>query len=161
MSYLLTHYGLEDRLSLAVPFSGNWMGHIDIGCLDDDPINAAFHYSERARGFMDTSMGYARGEGPCTARDEAARAVFEESSIAGGGNDYVHPNTMVWIILGGADQAGALPHGHAYFARLAREGSPRLRVDILSGAPHALARLPEGANRIRDAFLRECRLRTG
>lgn len=160
VSYLLTHYGLEDRLSLAVPFSGNWMGYVDIGCLDDDPINAALHYSERARGFIDSSMGYPAGAGPCSARDEAARAVFEESSIAGGGNDYVHPNTMVWIILGGADQVGALPQGHAYFERLASEGSPLLRVDILSGAPHGLRMRPEGANRIRDAFLRECRLRT-
>jgi hypothetical protein len=161
VSYMLSHYGLDERLSLAVPYSGNWMGHIDIGCLDDDPINRDFHYSDRAREFMDVSMGYPGGEGPCTNRDESARAAFEDASIAGGGNDYVHPNTMVWIILGGADQVGALPQGHAYYERLAREGSPLLRIDILSGVPHGVNRVSEGADRIRDAFLRECRLRTG
>jgi hypothetical protein len=160
VSYMLTHYGLEDRLSLAVPFAGNWMGHIDVGCLDDDPMNAALHYSEMARAFMDVTMGFPAGEGPCTTRTESARAAFEEASIAGGGNDYVHPNTMVWIILGGADQVGALPQGHAYYERLAKEGSPLLKIDVLSGAPHGLARTPGGADRIRDVFLRECRSRS-
>lgn len=155
VSYLLSHYGLEDRLSLVLPFTGYWMGRIDLGCLDDDPLNASLHYNDGARGFIDTTMGYPRGEGPCTKRDQSQRATFEEASIALGGNDYVHPNTLVAIVLAGADQVGALVQGHTYYERLAREGSPWVYIDIVSGAPHGLGE--NGAAVIRDLFLRECR----
>jgi hypothetical protein len=157
VSYLLSHYGLEDRLALVVPFTGYWMGRIDQGCLDDDPLNASLHYNDRARGFIDRTMGYAAGEGPCSKRDALARSVFEASSVALGGNDYVHPNTLVYIVLAGADQVGALLQGHTYYERLIREGSPHVRIDILAGAPHGLGEA--GRPLISDILMKECRER--
>lgn len=155
VSYLLTHYGLEDRIALAVPFTGYWMGRIDIGCLDTDTLNATLHYNAGARGFIDRTMGYPAGQGPCTKRDRSARAVFEEASISLGGNDYVYPHTLVYIILAGGDQVGALDQGHTYYERLIREGSPQVRFDILPGAPHGLG--PAGPPLLREILSRECR----
>jgi hypothetical protein len=83
--------------------------------------------------------------------------VFEEASIALGGNDYVHPNTLVAIVLAGGDNVGALVQGHTHYARLIREGSPLVYFDIISGAPHGLGEA--GPAVIRDLFLQECRPR--
>lgn len=157
VSYLLSHYGLEDRLALVLPFTGYWMGRIDLGCLDDDPLNSSLHYSDQARGFIDRTMGYPAGEGPCSRRDPSARQAFEAASIALGGNDYVHPNTLVYIVLAGSDDVGALAQGHTHYERLIREGSPEVKLDILPGAPHGLGEA--GPPLIRDILARECRTR--
>ena len=170
VSYMLTHYGLENRIALAVPWSGFWMGRVDIGCLDDDPRNASLHYGERARRAVDFTYGFGStdwlrsGEptdtpaGPCTRRDATYADAFAEASIAGLG-DYYYPTTLVWHILGGADQVGALAQGLSYYEAMVRAGSPHVRVDILPGLPHGLAGVEAGIYKIRDVFDQECRVR--
>ena len=105
-SYMLTHYGLEDRISLAVPWSGFWMGRIDTGCVDSDPLNSLLHFNDRARRAIDLSYGFSDGEtGPCQRRDDSFEDEFFRASIAGSG-DFFYPNTLVHHILGGADEVG-------------------------------------------------------
>ncbi|MBT8478941.1 MAG: hypothetical protein KJO06_08495 [Gemmatimonadetes bacterium] len=154
VAYGLTHYGLEDVVSLAVPWTGFWMGRIDLGCLDADPLNADLHYDEVARRAIDYTYGFAQDEdGPCFRRDEAFRAAFAEASTAVEA-DLHHPNTMVWHILAGADAVGALGHGLSYYDAMLRAGSPLVRADVIQGAPHGLDE--EGRARVRDVILREC-----
>jgi len=170
VSYPLTHYGLENRLSLAVPWSGFWMGRVDIGCLDEDPRNASLHYGEKARRAVDLTYGFGSLEwfqsgepkdtppGPCSTRDSTYAGAFAEASIAGQG-DYYYPNTLVWHILGGADQVGALAQGLTYYEAMVRAGSPHVRLDVLPGAPHGVQRVDVGLYKIRDVFIQECRVR--
>jgi hypothetical protein len=154
VAYALTHYGLEDVVTLAVPWTGFWMGRIDLGCLDADPLNADLHYNEGARRAIDLSYGFAaEQDGPCTRRDETFRAAFAEASIAVDA-DLHYPRTMVWHVLAGADQVGALGHGLSYYDAMLRAGSPLVRADVIQGAPHGLGE--EGQTRIRDVILREC-----
>ena len=169
-SYMLTHYGLEDRISLAVPWSGFWMGRIDTGCLDADPRNALLHYDDRARRAIDLSYGFGSDEwvrsgepaempaGPCSTRDPSFEAAFAEASIAATG-DYNYPHTLVWHILAGADEVGGLAQGLTYYEEMVRAGTPHVRLDVLPGAPHGLAREEAGLGKIRDVFLLECKVR--
>jgi hypothetical protein len=46
-AYMLTHYGLADRIDLAVPFSGFWMGRIDTGCLNENPLDSLLSSTTR------------------------------------------------------------------------------------------------------------------
>ena len=159
VSYMLTHYGLEERISLAVPWSGFWMGRIDIGCLDDDSRNAALHYGEFARRAIDLSYGFPLEEaGPCLSRDQSFRIAFAEASISVGG-DYFYPHTLVWHVLAGADEVGGLGQGLTYYEAMLKAGSPHVRADVLPGLPHNLTSEETGISKIRDVFLQECRLR--
>jgi hypothetical protein len=160
VAYGLTHYGLEDKISLAVPWTGFWMGRIDLGCLDNDPRNAELHYSEAARRAIDLSYGVSRGEdGPCLRRDQGFRDAFAEASISVDA-DLHYPNTMVWHVLAGADEVGALGQGLTYYDAMLRAGSPHVRVDVLPGLRHGLSGPTDaGRMKIRDVILQECVVR--
>jgi hypothetical protein len=83
----LTHHGLEDRVDLAVPWSGFWMERLDIWCLDDDPRNGELHYSGSACRAMDRSYGFLPDQGgPCVRRDESFRPAFTADSLSAGGD---------------------------------------------------------------------------
>jgi hypothetical protein len=157
VAYGLTHYGLEDQISLAVPWTGFWMGRIDLGCLDNDPRNAELHYGESARRAIDLSYGFSSdGDGPCFRQDQTFRAAFAEASISVD-SDLHYPNTLVWHVLAGADDVGALGQGITYYDALLRAGSPHVRVDVLPGLLHGLrGPTDEGMLKIRDAVLQEC-----
>jgi hypothetical protein len=157
VAYGLTHYGLEDRISLAVPWTGFWMGRIDLGCLDDDPRNAELHFGEGARRAIDLSYGFSGEEdGPCFTRNPDFREAFAEASISVDADLY-YPNTLVWHVLAGADDVGALGQGLTYYDAMLRAGSPQVRVDVMPGLLHGL-RGPTDAGRlkIRDVMLQEC-----
>jgi hypothetical protein len=157
ISYMLTHYGLEDSISLAVPYGGHWSGRVDEGCLGSDPLEAAMHYRDDARSFIDSSFGFpASASGPCSSRDESWREAFKDSSVSVGG-DYYYPNTLVWLVVGGGDKSGALRQGLTYYDSLLRSGSPSVRLDIIPNAPHTLVQTPEGEAMIRDILIGECR----
>ncbi len=160
VAYPLTHYGLEDSIALAVPWTGFWMGRIDIGCLDDDPRNAELHYGDAARRAIDLTYGYSPEEaGPCSSRNEAFRSRFEEASLSVDA-DLHYPDTLVWHVLAGADEVGALGHGLTYYDAMLRAGSPHVRVDVLPGLAHGLRGPTDaGMNKIRDVMLQECVLR--
>ena len=160
VAYGLTHYGLEDRISLAVPWTGFWMGRIDLGCLDNDPRNAELHYGDQARRAIDLSYGFSADEdGPCFRRDEALRSAFAEASLSVDADLY-YPNTLVWHVLAGADQVGALGQGLTYYDAMLRAGSPQVRGDVLSGLGHGLAGPTDaGILKIRDVVMHECVVR--
>jgi hypothetical protein len=158
VSYALTHYGLADRVSLAVPWGGFWMGRIDMGCLDSDPRNASLHYADAARGTIDRSYGFVNGTGPCLTRDVSFTSRFQDASVSAG-PDFVYPHTLVWHVLAGGDNVGALAQGLTYYEAMLRAGSPFVRADVLPGLPHALELTQAGQAQIRDIFLQECRLR--
>lgn len=169
VSYALTHYGLADRLSLVVPWSGFWMGRVDAGCLGDGLRDATLVYGTAARRAADATFGFGSFQdvmsgrepdapGPCERGDLSARRAFEDASISVGG-DYDYPTTLVWHILAGADELGALAQGHTYYEAMVRAGSPHVQLDILPGAPHNLEGVDAGLELIRDVFLAECRLR--
>lgn len=164
VSYMLTHYGLEDSISLALPYAGYWMGRVDEGCLGDDPLNAAMHYGESARTSIDLSFGYpgfpGPSEGPCSSRDESWRDAFEQASVSTRG-DYFYPNTLIWLVVGGGDTVGALRQGLTYYDSLLRSESPSVRLDIIPNAPHPVVTTPEGEAMIRDILIDECRLHDG
>jgi len=146
------------------------MGRVDIGCLDEDPRNASLHYGGKARRAVDLTYGFGSLEwfhsgeptdtppGPCTTRDSTYAGMFAEASIAGHG-DYYYPNTLVWHILGGADQVGALAQGLTYYEAMVRAGSPHVRIDVLPGVPHGVQSVEVGLQKIRDVFIQECRVR--
>ena len=158
VSYMLTRYGLEDRVSLAVPWSGFWMGRIDTGCLDEDSLNSELHFDDQGRRAMDFSFGFPQGEdGPCFRRDASFESKFREASISAIG-DYHYPNTLVWHVIGGNDDVG-LAHGLTYYAEMLKAGSPHVRLDVLPGVPHGLTSTESGRQKIRDIFLQECRAR--
>ena len=160
MSYMLSHYGLDEILDLAIPSGGPPMGRIDLGCIRDDPANELLWYGSGSASTIDRGFGFLDpGTGPCSAGDDGFRTQLEEASIAAGQNDYVHPKTLVHFLFGAEDVGNAVPQGITYLERLSAEGSPLLGVDTLPGVPHAVPSARSGADRIRDLMLAECRVR--
>jgi hypothetical protein len=158
VSYMLSHYGLSQILSAAVPTGGPPMGRIDLGCIRDDPANRELWYVSGAAALIDQGFGITRN-GPCLRSNRSFRQRFQEASVAFGNNDYVYPNTMVWFLFGELDESNAVEQGLTYYDRLVQEGTPLVRKDVVPGTPHAVPSTPQGANRVRDIMLSECRPR--
>ena len=153
VSYMLSHYGLEDILSLVVPTGGPPHARIDWMCVDDTP-NAAFAFPPGV---------FPAGEGGPFAPLRPSTESLRLSSVASGDGDYVHPQTLIWFVfegMGGMEVA----HGEFYHALLINEGSPLVRKDIVPGVTHGgatgLNRSREGTNRVRDILINECRPHT-
>ncbi len=155
---MLTRYQLEDKLSLVVPIAGFWMGDVEAGCLSGDSRDGDLRYGEPARGFVDSSLGYPGGGGPCSTRDESFREEFRRIGVSSLG-DYYYPDTLVWFVLGGGDTSGAFLQGLTYYSQLLRQQSPSVRIDVLPNVPHGIIRTPEGVQKIGEIVRSECRLR--
>lgn len=160
VSYMLTHYGLDEAVDLAIPTGGPPMGRIDLGCLQDDPANEPLWYQPGSASTIDRGFGFLEpGTGPCASGDPEFRRRFEQASIAAGPNDYVYPRTLVHFLFGSEDLGNAVPQGITYLERLRAERSPLVEVDTLPGVPHGVPSVRLGADRVRDVMLAECRAR--
>lgn len=144
IAYMLSFYGIDEVATSAIISGGFWMGRIDIGSLDENLLNAHLHYSETARKAIDQSFGFDETTpGPCELRDKKCATLLRENSAAFGG-DYRHPNTSVYLLYGGNDTTGALNQGLLYYEQLVAHGSPRIRMQVVEGAPHGVHLDPKG-----------------
>ncbi len=172
VSYMLSHYGLKEILAAVVPTGGPPMGRIDRGCSPDDP---AYIESELMRKLIDAGFGFVPagdprtinpndvpGIGPCSRGDISFREKFRQASVASGEGDYVYPRTMVWFVFEGIDNdAHAAALGATYYELLVKSGSPLVGKTVVPGVDHGrLIRSRDGAEKIRDVLLNECRSRT-
>lgn len=156
VSYMLAQYGLADILSVVIPSGGPPMGRIDLGCIRDDPANQALWYEQGSAGTIDRGFGVS-SNGPCARGDVAFREQFQEASVAFGNWQYVYPHTMVWFLFGENDSSNAVAQGKAYYERVLQEGSPLVEMGTVPGTPHAVPSTRQGAEKIRDILLAECR----
>jgi hypothetical protein len=171
VSYMLSHYGLEEIFAAVVPSGGPPMGRLDRGCTPGDP---AFIRVESMRKLIDTGFGFipagdtrtmraddVPANGPCARADESFREKLRQASVASGDGDYVYPRTMVWFVVEGIDSGGAAALGKYYYDLLVKSGSPLVGRTVVPGVDHSgLIRTREGTDRIRDILLSECRLRS-
>lgn len=156
VSYMLSHYGLEEILSSVVPSGGPPMGRIDLGCLGpQDPELPNMIYSEGARDTIDRSFGYFRNDGPCNTR-QSASALRRASIAAKKDREYVYEKTMVWFVFGSEDLGSAVGQGIVFHDRLVEAGSPLVGMSVAADTPHAVPSTRRGANAIRDVLLDTC-----
>jgi hypothetical protein len=169
VSYMLSHYGLEEILSAVVPTGGPPMGRIDRLCSPDDP---AYLSDEGMRKLIDGGFGFVPpGDprtikpadvpaiGPCSRGDASYREKLRQASVASGEGDYVYPRTMVWFVVEGIEDTAAL-QGATYYELLMKSGSPLVGKTIVPGVDESgLIRTRDGAEKIRDVLLNECRIR--
>ena len=158
VSYMLSHYGLEDILSLIVPTGGPPMGRMDLTCM------MGMH-GRGLEGLLDQGFGYMTpGSGPCSSHDPKFMETLRLASVASGEGDYVHPQTMVAFISEGIESLRlgyGVAMGMTYHDLLVREGSPLIRNDVVTGVTHAgetgLYNTQKGIDLISDTLINECR----
>ena len=164
ISYMLTHYGLDQVLDAVVPTGGPPMGRLDLSCLRDDPDNEVMRLGLENDGFpadrlIDEGFGYPPdGSGPCAQGDYAFRDQLREASVASGYGDYFYPGTFVWFVQGENDEPN-IRRGLTYHDLLIENHSPMVRVDVLPNVVHGVPRTPQGADKILDILINECRPR--
>jgi len=170
VAYMLSHYGLKEILAAVLPSGGPPHARIDRACSPDDP---AYLTSDAMRKLNDTGFGFVPpGDlrninpadvpsiGPCSRGDLSFREKFRLASIASGEGDYVYPRTMVWFVFEGIGDA-PVALGATYYELLVKSGSPLVGKTFVPGVDHGgLIRSREGAEKIRDVLLKECRPRT-
>ncbi len=160
ISYMLTHYGLEEILSTVVPTGGPPMGRIDLACLRGNGATRELWFPNWATRIIDGGFGFPRdGSGPCAQGDASYREMFLEASVASGQGDYYYPETLVWFVFGGADTTGATAEGLTYYELLLQHGSPLVRKDILPGLLHGITSAPDGVNKTGEILVSMCRAR--
>jgi len=161
VSYMLTHYGLEDILSVVVPSAGPPMGRLDLSCFRDDPANKALWFPDVATRIIDGAFGFARdGSGPCSRGDISFREKFQQASVSFGDADYFYPRTLVGFVFGEEDSStNATEMGLTYYNRLISAGSPWVRMDVLPKVTHDVKDSREGSRKILEILVNECRPR--
>jgi hypothetical protein len=151
LGYMLSHYGLDTKINVAIPTSGPPFARFDLGCLRNGQpgYDPALEYDDMMRGLIDWTFGFTGDAGPCQdVIAEPELTTYRNASLAYGGNDYHHPTTFVQFIFGGADETNALAQGRLYYDRLLQEGTPHLAQKTIAGVPHELNRYKEGANAV-------------
>lgn len=160
VSYMLTHYGLEDILSAIVPSGGPPMGRLDLSCIRDDPANASLWLRDPSPLIIDQGFGFHRdGSGPCSRQDRAFRERFQQASVSFGDADYFYPRTFVWFVFGEKDTTNATGMGMTYYDRLIDARSPWVRKDVLPNVTHDIKDSLDGSNKIINILVKECRPR--
>jgi len=160
IAYMLSFYGIDNIADKAIIFSGFWMGRLDIGCFDDNPLKSHLQYSERARAVIDLSLGFSTDEkGPCELRDTTYHDIYKNNSISIGGK-YNYPNTNIYLIYGGNDQVGALNQGLTYYEKLTSAKSPYVHMQIIEGAGHGILGDSLGFKTIRKVLFTEIDYKT-
>jgi len=176
VAYMLSHYGLDGILSAVVPTGGPPLSRIDRGCARDVPKNQPVAFPDWATRIIDAGFGFfppgglqgfdpftAPAAGPCARGEASFREKFRQASVASGDGDYVHPGTMVWFVLEGIDDTHAAAMGTVHHDLLVQRGSPQVRKTIVPDVTHAgpkgLYGSRDGADKIRDILINECRPR--
>ena len=153
IAYMLSFYGIDQIADAAIITGGFWMGRLDLGCFDKDPLNAHLYYHNRAASAIDLSFGFdRRTKGPCESRDSSFTNLYRNSSISFGGN-YFYPDTRVYLLYGGNDRVGALNQGLTYYHQLVKHNTPHLYMQVIDGAPHSILRDSTGYKLIQDMAL--------
>ena len=153
IAYMLSFFGLDKNVDAAILWGGFWMGRLDIGCLDQDPLQSHLHYSDMARNTVDASYGYdLETQGPCALRDTTYFDSFLENSISSGGN-YYYPDTEMHLYYAGKDGLGALNQGLTYYEQLISNGSPRVHMEVVDGSPHGIIWNETGRQKINKSVL--------
>ena len=136
-SYALSHYGLEPLLDAVVPTGGPPHAAQAKGCLRNAG-QEAYWYASGSAATIDSSYGFQGTSGPCALHDASFVPRWDAESVDTGGSDYVHEQTRVHIILGGADASSAPDHARDYAARLKAAGSPYVTLQVIPGMGHSI-----------------------
>ena len=178
VAYMLSHHGLEEILAAVVPTGGPPMARMDRSCARDDAKDASLTFPDWATRVIDAGFGFlppggalsfAPNEvppaaGPCARDEPSFREKLRQASIASGEGDYVHPRTMVWFVFEGIDDTHAVAMGTVYHDLLLERKSPLVRKtvvpDVSHSGPKGLLGSRNGADKVRDILLEECRPRT-
>ena len=175
ISYMLSHYGLEELLDAVLLSGGPPLARLDLSCNRGQPANANVAFPDWATNIIDAGFGYwtadepsesfafsASGSGPCARGDESFLEKFRAASVASGDGDYVYPNTMVWFVFEGIDDTRAVAQGMLYHDLIISEGSPHVRRTVVPDVSHfgdtGLYETQAGANQVRDDLLSACRV---
>jgi pimeloyl-ACP methyl ester carboxylesterase len=136
-SYALSHYGLESLLEAVVPTGGPPHAAQAKGCLRNAGQDA-YWYASGSAATIDSSYGFQGTSGPCALHDASFVPRWDAESVDTGGSDYLHEQTRVHFILGGADNSSAPAHARDYAARLKAAGSPYVTLQVIPGMGHSI-----------------------
>lgn len=156
-AYTVSHYGLENIVDAVIPVSGPTHAAMAKGCLRR-PGEEDYWYSGASTRNIDYTYGFTGTDGPCRSNAEPPyvkaewQQLWDRESVDTQGSDYNHPQTRVHLIIGGDDRA-MQAHGGDYFNRLNAQGSPRIRMQIVSGMPHAVTQSTAGMEALTAALL--------
>jgi hypothetical protein len=156
VSYALSHYGLDALLDAVVPTSGPPHAAQAKGCLRN-PGEEPYWYENGSASTIDSSYGFAAGQGPCVMHDSSFIGRWTEESVDTGGNDYSHAETRIHIILGGQDTSSAPPHAGDYMARLLSAGSPYATLEVVPQMAHPIQASADGLAALRRTLLADAR----
>jgi hypothetical protein len=152
VSYALSFYGLDSILDAVIPTSGPPHAAQAKGCLRD-PADQAYWYDASASSTIDSSYGFASGQGPCANHDPGFVPRWNAESTDTGANDLFYPTTRVVVILGGQDTSSAPPHARDFAAAVTRAGSPYITVQVVPNMAHPIQQSADGLSALHAALL--------
>ena len=154
VGFMLSHYGLDSILDLAVPTSGPPVSRVDIGCFQT-PGYESMWYTDDTASTIDQVFRTAK-QGPCLTKNLTYEELYRNASVSVGGN-YLYPSTYVHFVFGANDTTSAVGQGRFHFDTLLQAATPMLGQEFIAGTGHQVHRSEAGAGAIRDKIIAECR----
>lgn len=152
VSYALSFYGLESILDAVIPTSGPPHAAQAKGCLRNAG-QEAYWYDPGAAATIDSSYGFAAGQGPCATHEPGFVSRWNAESADTGGNDFFYPDTRVVVILGGQDTGSAPAHARDFATRLALAGTPYVTLQTVPNMGHPIRQSSDGLAALHAALL--------
>lgn len=152
VAYALSFYGLDSILDAVIPTSGPPHAAQARGCLRN-ASEEAYWYDAGASDTIDSSYGFASGQGPCSHHDPSFVSRWDAESADTGGNDFFYPRTRVEVILGGQDTSSAPAHARDFATRLDLAGTPYVTLQVVPNMAHPIQQSQDGLAALRAALL--------
>ena len=152
VSYALSFYGLDSILDAVIPTSGPPHAAQAKGCLRNAG-QEAYWYDSSATATIDSSYGFAAGQGPCATHDLSFVPRWNAESADTGGNDFFYTSTRVVVILGGQDTSSAPPHARDFATQISAAGSPYVTLQTVPNMAHPIQQSSDGLAALHAALL--------
>jgi hypothetical protein len=152
VAYALSFYGLDSILDAVIPTSGPPHAAQAKGCLRRSG-EEAYWYDGGASDTIDSSYGFAAGQGPCSRHDASFASRWDAESADTGGNDFFYPRTRVVVILGAQDASSAPPHARDFATRLDLAGTPYVTLQVVPNMAHPIQQSQDGLAALHAALL--------
>lgn len=163
-AYALAHYGQEALFNMLEQTSGPPFVHVEKGCICNSPAvqtvcgqgELSLCYGSDANKFVDPSynpLGTVCSEAE-EHHDTTHKQMFINDSILNSDSQLSYPQTDIHFVFGGLDVGSAEPQAMMWIPMIHAKGA--VAVDCVADAPHQIADVEDGANKISSDLIQFC-----
>jgi hypothetical protein len=163
-AYAIAHYGLDSIFDMLEETSGPPFSRLDHGCICNAPLvdtpcisgGQDTCYLNNANLYIDPSydpLGHICSSAEQT-HDTTNQQMFINDSILAPDAKLSYPQTDIHFVFGGQDSGSSIAQAMEFIPKITAKAA--VSVDCVADAPHQIADVQDGAQKIADDLIQRC-----